>query len=227
MYKREWTPRENNDFASASKITIYDAGAFVYELLEIEEQSPRLFCWEIQDREQGPGGKVIENLKSVLGEWIPFDLLNSESYSVKLIDSGYEIPGWTITNINQEPLELVRPKSQKALQAQEVVAQPSSYHPRQQGPPSLRKRNKRKGSSTQPSQPPSQLDQNVPRQPSSRYQGLLEAFLVPHAPQSARTALGQDVTSTKSQQPLQQASSSPRKRGPQPKKPSSQPPSQS
>ena len=100
MYRREWIPKENNTHVSASKITIYDAGAFIYELLEIEGESSRLFCWEVLNREQD-GNKIVETLKSVPGDWVPFDLISSETYSLKLIDSGYEIPGWTILNISR------------------------------------------------------------------------------------------------------------------------------
>jgi hypothetical protein len=100
MYRREWILKENSVIDSASKITIYDAGAFIYELLEIDKQSPRLFCWEILNRELASGGRIIEYLKAIPSEWIPFNLLSSETYPVVLVESGYEISGWMIKNIN-------------------------------------------------------------------------------------------------------------------------------
>ena len=102
MYKREWTITDIDIPSTiASKITIYDAGAYSYEYLEIDGNVPRLFSWEVINRERTNDGRVIETLSAISDEWIPFDTISSESYPVRLIESGYEIPGWKIQNIQE------------------------------------------------------------------------------------------------------------------------------
>ena len=107
MYKRKWTISDTEvPSTTTSKITIYDAGAYSYEYLEIDGKNPRLFSWEVINREKMSDGSIIETLSAIQDEWIPFDTISSESYPVKLIESGYEIPGWTIQNIQhfREPV---------------------------------------------------------------------------------------------------------------------------
>ena len=102
MYKREWTKTDIDiPNTTTSKITIYDAGAYSYEYLEIDGEVPRLFSWEVINREKINDGRIIETLSAIPDEWVPFDTISSESYPVRLIESGYEIPGWKIQNIQE------------------------------------------------------------------------------------------------------------------------------
>ena len=74
MYKREWTITDIDIPSTiASKITIYDAGAYSYEYLEIDGNVPRLFSWEVINRERTNDGRVIETLSAIsdrVDRWI-------------------------------------------------------------------------------------------------------------------------------------------------------------
>lgn len=144
MYKRKWTITDTDlSNTTTSKITIYDAGAYSYEYLEIDGKVPRLFSWEVINREKMIDGTIIETLSAIHDEWIPFDTISSESYPVRLIESGYEIPGWKIQSIQdfKEQNFLKDPKQneqnfQKDLKQQlahqphegKVVKQPGLIH---------------------------------------------------------------------------------------------------
>jgi len=94
-YIRKWTSSENN-IETTSKITIYDAGAYLCEYIEIEGNESVYFCWEVISREKDSSGNIIETLRFIPGDWIPFDVISSEVYPIVLNNKGYEIPGWNI-----------------------------------------------------------------------------------------------------------------------------------
>ena len=93
-YTRKWTSSENN-IETTSKITIYDAGAYLCEYIETDVNEPVYFCWEVVSREKDSSGNIIETLRFIPGDWIPFDIISSEVYPILLNDTGYEIPGWS------------------------------------------------------------------------------------------------------------------------------------
>ena len=121
-YIRKWTSSENN-IETTSKITIYDAGAYLCEYIEIEENESIYFCWEVISREKDSSGNFIETLRFIPGDWIPFDVISSEVYPILLNDKGYEIPGW---NIEVDFKGLAQRQEGQKLEEQQQQAQPLS-----------------------------------------------------------------------------------------------------
>ena len=118
MY-RKWTINDKT-IESESKITIYDAGAYVCEML-----GDTYTCWEVVSREKGEDGSITELLQPVEGDWTPFDIISSESYPVNVIDGGYEITGWTIT---LEPRASQQPSQPRQQPRQQPYQQPRQQH---------------------------------------------------------------------------------------------------
>jgi hypothetical protein len=123
-YIRKWTSSENN-IETTSKITIYDAGAYLCEYIEIEGNESVYFCWEVISREKDSSGNIIETLRFIPGDWIPFDVISSEVYPILLNNKGYEIPGWNIE------FDFKQLATQPLAQASQQQAQPLSQAPPQ------------------------------------------------------------------------------------------------
>ena len=130
-YIRKWTSSENN-IETTSKITIYDAGAYLCEYIEIEGSEPVYFCWEVLSREKDSSDNIIETLRFIPGDWIPFDVISSEVYPIVLNNKGYEIPGWNIEfNFKGVANPPQAQPSQQQAQPLQQQAQPLSEVPQQ------------------------------------------------------------------------------------------------
>ena len=54
-------------------------------------------CWEVQSRTRNDLGEIVEELKSMPQDWVPFDSFNQEIYSGRILQGGgFEIRGWSV-----------------------------------------------------------------------------------------------------------------------------------
>ena len=98
-----WTPTENHQNTSTSKIHIYDAGEYVGFLVDMPNYTSWQ-CWHVVDRTQEEGGKVREVLSTTPIDWVPFQVASVQEYPLLEYSEGgsekgalqLQIPGWTL-----------------------------------------------------------------------------------------------------------------------------------
>lgn len=136
MYKRVWTPRQTKT-AYTGTITFYDSGIVCGELF-----NDSWLSWEILDRKR-IDGKIIETLRELSQDYVPFEVLHTETHEAVEDSSGNIcIPGWIInyemSNLSS-PLPLQAPplKPSPLKQAQPPVTQASQPAPRPPPRPQL------------------------------------------------------------------------------------------
>lgn len=139
MYKRTWTPTETKtDYTG--RITFYDSGIVCGELFN------DAWCsWEILDRVKN-GDTIIETLRELSQDYIPFEVLHIETHEAMEDYMGnVHIPGWIITYdkfspssqqplLQTSPLEPCQPadqlKTPPVKQTQPLVQRGSQPAPR-------------------------------------------------------------------------------------------------
>ena len=118
-----------------NKITRYDFGGFVGDLLEGLNGFTEWKCWEVLKRVK-TNGQIIETLQSVPEDWVPFKLISCETYPVKLNESGYEFAGWLVKDSEKggAPSQEPEPKGSQAgpeLQAVAVLPREQVRRPKE------------------------------------------------------------------------------------------------
>ena len=112
MYKRTWTPTQTKT-AYTGTITFYDSGIVCGELF-----NDSWLSWEILDRKK-EDGKIIETLRELSQDYVPFQVLHTETHEAMEDSTGNIcIPGWIIT------YEMFNPSSPPPLQAPQLTPPP-------------------------------------------------------------------------------------------------------
>ena len=91
MYKRIWRPTICESSKTESKITIYDFGAYYGELVDDD-----WICWEILSRARAENGEIVEELRLMNQDWVPFDSYHSQRYTGYVSGDNTFIRGWSI-----------------------------------------------------------------------------------------------------------------------------------
>jgi hypothetical protein len=114
MYRRVWTPSEYVKKDTKEQIHFYDSGIICGTLYENEWSS-----WEIISRTIDASGCIIEMLKEMPQDYVPFQCLNIESHPLyEFSQDRIEIPGWNIRVEHvQVPRPLQAPQAPRPLQA--------------------------------------------------------------------------------------------------------------
>lgn len=116
MFRRRWTPATYEPAATESKITIYDFGAHCGEMINGEWS-----CWEIHSRTRNELGEIVEELKEMPQDWLPFQPFTQQLYSGEILQGGFRVRGWSVQTeplFEQSPSQLNH-KSSHLLQLQE------------------------------------------------------------------------------------------------------------
>ena len=112
MYKRIWTPTQT-ETAYTGTITFYDSGIVCGELF-----NDSWLSWEILERKK-EDGKIIEILRELSQDYVPFEVLHTETHEAVEDSSGnIYIPGWIIN------YEMFNPSSPLPLQAPQLKPPP-------------------------------------------------------------------------------------------------------
>ena len=125
MYRRTWIPSEDIKKETKETIELYDFGTICGALYENEWSS-----WEVISRTKDNSGCIIEILKEMPQDYVPFQILHKELYPLyEFSKDRMLIPLWTIKiEIIQAPQPLqeeeIRPvKQERAQHLQRPVQQ--------------------------------------------------------------------------------------------------------
>ena len=93
MFRRTWTPvKLENKSVSGKNIYLYDGGITCGELYEETWRS-----WEVISRTKDSAGRIIEILKRLSQDFVPFKIINTETISVvEYSQDSLTIPGWKV-----------------------------------------------------------------------------------------------------------------------------------
>jgi len=154
------------------QLTKYDFGGFVGDLIEDPNKPPEWKCWEVLNRER-MNKRIVETLRAVPEDWVPFELISCETYPIRMNESGYELGSWLIKDSEQEGApncqepELIDSQAEVEVQAvlpREQVLRPKAgvrVHILQKGQPHQGQKKHTTGKkANQPSQQTSQNSSN-------------------------------------------------------------------
>lgn len=93
MFRRTWTPvKIENKSVSGQKIYLYDGGITCGELYEETWRS-----WEVVSRTKDSAGRIIEILRRLPQDFVPFKIINIEAISIlEYSQDSLTIPGWKV-----------------------------------------------------------------------------------------------------------------------------------
>lgn len=139
MFRRTWTPAVIEGSNNESKIEIYDFGVYCGELI-----GDNWTCWEILSRTKNEAGDIVEELRKMPQDWVPFEEFTRETYLGTSTTDRIRIRGWSILTVEipSEKLPSHPPKVER------VVKQP----PRRQQAPRQRQAPRRQQAPRQPQQ---------------------------------------------------------------------------
>jgi len=118
MYKRVWSPIICERSDTESKITIYDFGVYYGELVGDDWK-----CWEILSRVLTESGEIVEELRAMPQDWVPFDSCYRQTYTGHISGDNIFIRGWSIQTTKY--IDCLPDPPQVRPQPQQVRAQPS------------------------------------------------------------------------------------------------------
>lgn len=107
--RRTWIPTDTSNKTEIGTVEFYDFGTVCGHLIDDEWKS-----WEIISRIDS-SGCIIEELKELSQDYVPFILLHQESHPIyEMTANSLIIPGWTV-QVSQ-----VSQNSEKVIQVQKV-----------------------------------------------------------------------------------------------------------
>ena len=128
MFQRVWTPLICPYSDNESKITIYDFGVYCAELVNGGDWT----CWEIVSRRATNDGSVVETLREMPQDFVPFETYSAQTYTGTVSDGLMRIRGWSILTTEMEK-GLDRP--QEAPRAKQAPQQHRRQQPSLQASP--------------------------------------------------------------------------------------------
>ena len=136
MFRRAWTPAVIEGSNNESKIHVYDFGVYCGELIE-----DNWTCWEILSRTKNEAGEIVEELRKMPQDWVPFEDFTCETYLGTSTADMIHIRGWSIRTTEIPPPEKLSnhpPKVERVIKQhrpQEEQQRPSQQRPPQQQRP--------------------------------------------------------------------------------------------
>jgi hypothetical protein len=100
MYKRVWTPTVCERTGTESKITICDFGVYYGELVDDSWR-----CWEVVSRNRLDSGEIVEELRLMPQDWVPFDSYCAQTYGGHLSENSMFIRGWSVQTTESKELD--------------------------------------------------------------------------------------------------------------------------
>ena len=171
MFRRAWTPAVIEGSNNESKIHVYDFGVYCGELIE-----DNWTCWEILSRTKNEAGEIVEELRKMPQDWVPFEDFTCETYMGTSTADMIHIRGWSIRTTEIPPLEKLSnhpPKVEKVIkqhrprvQQQQRPQGQQQQRPQgqqQQRPPQQRPQGQQQRPQGQQQRPPQQRQAGAPR----------------------------------------------------------------
>lgn len=125
--KSELFESSESHLQNQMQLTRYDFGGFVGDLIEDSKELYQWKCWEVLKRVK-ENGCLIETLRSVTEDWVPFELVSCETYPIKLNKLGYELGCWLVKDSEKEESSFQEPelKGSEAVLPREQVRRPKA-----------------------------------------------------------------------------------------------------